>query len=77
MKVLFIARHFTYFRNFESVIAELAERGHQVHLAADREEALGGRAGERESVPPWRRRSLRGARLMPDPARETAGGAGA
>ncbi len=43
MKVLFIARHFTYFRNFESVIAALADRGHQVHLAADREEALGGR----------------------------------
>ena len=43
MKVLFIARHFTYFRNFDSVIASLAERGHTVHLAADREEALGGR----------------------------------
>ena len=43
MKVLFIARHFTYFRNFDSVIAGLAERGHTVHLAADREEALGGR----------------------------------
>ena len=43
MTVLFIARHFTYFRNFESVIAALAERGHRVHLAADREEALGGR----------------------------------
>ena len=43
MNVLFIARHFTYFRNFESVIAALAERGHHVHLAADREEALGGR----------------------------------
>ena len=43
MKVLFIARHFTYFRNFESVIAALAERGHRVHLAADREETLGGR----------------------------------
>jgi hypothetical protein len=43
VKVLFIARHFTYFRNFESVIAALAERGHFVHLAADREEALGGR----------------------------------
>jgi len=43
MNVLFIARHFTYFRNFESVIATLAERGHHVHLAADREEALGGR----------------------------------
>jgi hypothetical protein len=43
MKVLFIARHFTYFRNFESVIDALAGRGHQVHLAADREETLGGR----------------------------------
>ena len=43
MKVLFIARHFTYFRNFESVIAALAQRGHHVHLAADREETLGGR----------------------------------
>ena len=43
MKVVFIARHFTYFRNFESVIAALAEHGHMVHLAADREEALGGR----------------------------------
>jgi len=43
MKVLFIARHFTYFRNFESVIAALAERGHDLHLAADREEAFGGR----------------------------------
>jgi hypothetical protein len=43
MNVLFIARHFTYFRNFESVIAALAERGHRLHLASDREEALGGR----------------------------------
>jgi len=43
MKVLFIARHFTYFRNFDSVIAELARRGHRVHLAADRDDALGGR----------------------------------
>jgi hypothetical protein len=43
MKVLFIARHFTYFRNFESVIGALADRGHRIHLAADREETLGGR----------------------------------
>ena len=43
MTVLFIARHYTYFRNFESVVAAMAERGHRVHLAADREEALGGR----------------------------------
>ena len=44
MKVLFIARHFTYFRNFDSAIARLAERGHHVHLAADRDEAQGGDA---------------------------------
>jgi hypothetical protein len=43
MTVLFVARHFTYFRNFESVVAAMAARGHRVHLAADREEALGGR----------------------------------
>ena len=44
MKVLFGALHFAYFRNFESVIVSLAERGHQVHLAADEPEDLGGRA---------------------------------
>jgi hypothetical protein len=43
VNILFIARHFTYFRNYDSVIASLAERGHTVHLAADRDEALGGR----------------------------------
>jgi hypothetical protein len=42
VKILFIARHFTYFRNYESVIAALAGRGHRIHLAADREEAFGG-----------------------------------
>ncbi|HEY5616582.1 MAG TPA: hypothetical protein VIK60_01480 [Vicinamibacterales bacterium] len=44
MKLLFIARHFTYFRNYESVIAALAARGHRIHLAAERDEYLGGRA---------------------------------
>jgi hypothetical protein len=43
VKILFIARHFTYFRNFESVVAALASAGQAVHLAADREEAQGGR----------------------------------
>ena len=43
MKVLFVARHFTYFRNFDGVIRQLAERGHDVHLVAERDEALGGR----------------------------------
>ena len=44
MKYLFFARHFTYLRNFESVLRELAERGHQVHVAAERDEEFGGRA---------------------------------
>jgi hypothetical protein len=43
VRILFIARHFTYFRSYETVIAELARRGHQLHLAAEREEDLGGR----------------------------------
>jgi len=42
VKILFFGRHFTYFRNFESVLRALAERGHHIHLAADRDEAIGG-----------------------------------
>jgi hypothetical protein len=42
VRVLFCAQHFTYFRNYESVIRTLAERGHRVHLAADEAEELGG-----------------------------------
>lgn len=44
MKVLFAALHLAHFRNFESVIRELAARGHQVHLTGDEPEALGGQA---------------------------------
>jgi len=44
MRVLFFAAHYAYYRNFESVIAALAERGHAVHLAADEQESLGGLA---------------------------------
>jgi len=44
MKVLFFAAHYAYYRNFESAIAALAERGHSVHLAADEPESLGGQA---------------------------------
>ena len=36
MKILFAALHHGYFRNLESVVEELASRGHQVHLAAER-----------------------------------------
>jgi hypothetical protein len=43
VKILFLVRHYAYLRLFESSIAALAERGHQVHLAAHREEAMGGR----------------------------------
>ena len=42
MKILFLARHFSYLRLFESAIVELASRGHVLHLSADREESLGG-----------------------------------
>jgi predicted glycosyltransferase len=36
MKVLFCLLHFGYERNFEPVIRELAARGHDVHIAAER-----------------------------------------
>jgi hypothetical protein len=42
--VLFVARHQTYYRNFESVIRLFATRGHSVHLASERDETLGGAA---------------------------------
>jgi len=37
MKILFFGRRFTYFRNFDSVLRELARRGHVIHLAVERE----------------------------------------
>src|SRR4051812_34477514 len=43
MKVLFFVRHYTYLRNFESVLRQLLEQGHEVHVAAERDEAFGGR----------------------------------
>jgi hypothetical protein len=42
VKVLFCAVHFAYYRNFESVIAALADRGHHLHLSADEPESMGG-----------------------------------
>jgi hypothetical protein len=45
MKVLFAALHYGYFRNLESVVDELARRGHDIHLTAERQDsALGGRS---------------------------------
>jgi hypothetical protein len=43
VRILFFARHYAYLRLFEAPIAELAERGHEIVLAADREEAMGGK----------------------------------
>ena len=44
MRILFAALHYGYFRNLESVVDELARRGHDVHLTAERQDsALGGR----------------------------------
>jgi hypothetical protein len=42
VKILFLGRHYTYFRNFESVVRALAARGHSIHLAVERSETLGG-----------------------------------
>ena len=42
MKILVCARHFGYLRNFESALIELADRGHALHLVADRPESTGG-----------------------------------
>jgi hypothetical protein len=44
VKLLFLARHANYFRNFEGVVRLLAERGHQVHLVVERGESVGGSA---------------------------------
>jgi hypothetical protein len=43
LKILFIARHYSYLRLFESAIESLARRGHAITLAADRAESMGGR----------------------------------
>jgi hypothetical protein len=44
MRVLFAALHFGYFRNYEPAIVQLAARGHDVHLAADVHDVMGGQA---------------------------------
>ena len=44
MKILFAALHHAYYRNFDSVVRELAARGHQVHLTGDEPEGMGGQA---------------------------------
>jgi hypothetical protein len=53
MKILFVARHFTYFRNYDAALRELASRGHQIHLAVERHEALGGRKAVETLAQEW------------------------
>ena len=36
MRILFLARRYAYFRNFESVLRNLASHGHEIHLAVER-----------------------------------------
>ena len=42
VKVLFAALHNGYYRNLDSVVEELARRGHEIHLGAEREDSLFG-----------------------------------
>ena len=44
MRILFCARHFGAFRNYESAIRTLVARGHHVHLTGDVPDVLGGQA---------------------------------
>lgn len=42
MKILFIARHHTYFRNYDAALREMAAHGHQIHLAVEKRRLAGG-----------------------------------
>jgi hypothetical protein len=42
MRILFIARHHTYFRNYDSALRELASQGHHIHLAVEKTHLAGG-----------------------------------
>jgi hypothetical protein len=44
VKILFIARHYTYFRYYDSAVRMLAARGHRIHLAVEVEDKIGGGA---------------------------------
>ena len=39
MRILFAALHNGYYRNLDSVVEELARRGHEIHLGAEREDS--------------------------------------
>ena len=42
MKILFVARHLTYLRNFDSALEELARVGHDLHIVVEQHEEFGG-----------------------------------
>jgi hypothetical protein len=42
MRILFAALHNGYYRNIDSVVEELARRGHEIHLSAEREDSASG-----------------------------------
>src|SRR5687767_11938510 len=42
LKILFSATHLGFLRNFQSTIRLLAERGHELHLLAERRDAIDG-----------------------------------
>ena len=42
MKIIFSATHFGFLRNFQSTIRLLAEQGHELHLLAERRDAIDG-----------------------------------
>jgi hypothetical protein len=53
MRILFIARHFTYFRNYDAALRELARRGHTIHLAVEKQEAQGGQQAVETLAREW------------------------
>jgi hypothetical protein len=64
MRVLLVTRHFAALRNYESVIRGLAQRGHDVELAALQDDAVGGAA----MVAGWQA-ALSGLRVTMAPGR--------
>jgi len=42
MKLLFVARHDSYFRNYDAVLEALARQGHRIHLAVEQDDKVDG-----------------------------------
>ena len=77
MRILFSLGSFGFLRNFEPALRALAERGHDLHLVADRKDAVGGvRTLERleadyparfsHAYAPSRKRVRRSSAIRPD-----------